>query len=136
MSVEYELEFRDGGIEFPLGIGTNADSNQLGFDERSQIQEMQSISGPSAAEYGGEYPWIHQWMGSICIDDVVESRRGESFESTVESVVESLMMFFGDGSTPKDTSVDDFEWRVQVNRESVDSLPVGVYTIVISWVPK
>lgn len=134
--MEYELEFCDGGVSFPLGSDDNLDEKSLGADERVQILEMPSIIGPSTVEYGGEHPWIHQWMGSINLNDVAPFREGESFEGTVESVIGSLLEFFGNGSTPNGTTVDDFEWRVQVNKSSPNRRPDGYHTVLISWTPK
>lgn len=137
MSVEYELEIKEY-LDFPLDDEENTDYEPLGSSFERQISELTTVSGRYQSEYGGEHPWIHEWMGQITPKELPESwlrDKDDTLENRIEIIVESLMECFGTGCTPHNTSSDDFDITVQVSTKDETPLSDGVYTILVTWEP-
>lgn len=136
MNVEYELEFVES---FPSPLGdVKSDETTLGADARQHLSEMLCLSGPGVAEYGGNEPWTHEWMGTFRPDEVPDERVGEDagFEERAEYAVDSLLEFFDNGCTPHNSTVEDFEWTVRVGTNPPPVLSDGVHSVQIVWEPK
>lgn len=136
MTIDYELGFVES---FPSPLAdVKADETQLGADARQHLSEMKSINGPGVAEYGGDEPWTHEWIGTFRPNQIPDVRVSEDadFEERAEYAIDSLLTFFDNSCTPHNSEVDDFEWTVRVSTDSAPPLPDDVYSIQIVWTPK